>query len=113
MRVICAVAVLLVVAACAPPASSRGALLLSNPDPARARVETVVTKNPHCAWQGKGEIAAAEFWLPADATRFIDPPPGADVCWRRAAVKPAPGEPKWSDWNRALTASGRTIDSDL
>lgn len=113
MRVICAVAALLVLAACAPPAPHGGELLLSNPDPAHARVQTVVTKNQHCAWQGKGETSAAEFWLPGGATQFIAAPPGADVCWRRAATKPAPGEPKWLDWNRALTASGRVIDSDL
>lgn len=113
MRVIPAAAVLLSLAVCAPPGARAGELLLSNPSTARARVEAVVTTNASCARHGRGVVWASEFWLPPGATRFIAAPRGADVCWRRAVVKPAPDEAIWSDWNRALTASGRIIDSEL
>lgn len=113
MRVISAAAVLLSLAACVPPTARNGELLLSNPETIRMRVEAVVTTHSPCAWHGPGTVSTAEFWLPAGATRFIAAPKGADVCWRQAAVMPAPDKPKWSGWSRALTGAGRIIDSDL
>jgi hypothetical protein len=84
-----------------------GELLLSNFQWPGARVETVVTANPDCNASGPGFVASDSFVLPSDATRIIDAPPGADVCWRRER------QPPWPGWNRTFLAPGRIVASTL
>jgi hypothetical protein len=79
-----------------------------------ARIQAVVTGGPDCAIPEAA--AVTDFVLPLNATRIIPTPPGADVCWRREmppAAADAPPRPPWTDWNRAHTASGRSLDSRL
>ncbi len=97
------------------PMLPSGRLKLSNFSYDTARVQAVVTKGRDCpASPGK---TASDFTLPLNGTRVINPPPGADVCWRRALPAQAvqgthPARP-WTEWNRAFTASGRIIDTRL
>ncbi|HVC55626.1 MAG TPA: hypothetical protein VND95_06700 [Stellaceae bacterium] len=93
-----------------------GRLTLSNFSYDSARVETVVTPFPDCA--PRPGTATSDFALPLNGTRIIAPPPGADVCWRRAlgaatAVGAPPSTPGWSEWSRAFTSSGHAIDERL
>src|SRR5438552_4352676 len=93
-------------------ASSPSRLTLSNFNYDRARVEAMITPYPDC--QVRDGMVSSNFELPLNATRIIDTPPGADVCWRR--LEPpleqatSPGVPRFVPWNRAYT-SGRTVDS--
>ena len=105
--------VLLCAGSCAPDAPGPGRLLLSNPDFPLINVETVITANPDCEALDSGYVSTSGFIMPNNSTRFIDAPPGADVCWRRDRNpgRPAPG--RWSRWDRAFLVPGRTIDSDL
>lgn len=105
--------IVLVVAACAPPAQGSGTLLLSNPHFGPTDVEAVITANPDCASRGRGYVSTFEFVLPNNATRFVDVPPGAEVCWRRDRDPSHPVAGQWSDWDRAFVAPGTTIDADL
>ena len=95
-------------------ASSPSRLTLSNFNYDRARVEAMITPYPDC--QVREGMVSSNFELPLNATRIIDTPPGADVCWRR--LEPpleqatSPGVPRFVPWNRAYT-SGRTVDSRL
>ena len=95
-------------------ASSQSRLTLSNFNYDRARVEAMITPYPDC--QVREGLVSNNFELPLNATRIIDTPPGADVCWRR--LEPpleqatSPGVPRFVPWNRAYT-SGRTVDSRL
>jgi hypothetical protein len=102
-----------------PPLTARVAsvpsrLTLSNFNYDRARVEAMITPYPDC--QVRDGMVSSNFELPLNATRIIDTPPGADVCWRR--LEPpleqatSPGVPRFVPWNRAYT-SGRTVDSRL
>jgi len=88
-------------------------LLLSNPDFGLINVEAVITANPDCAARDNGYISTLEFTLPNNSTKFIDVPAGADVCWRtdRNPGRPVPG--RWSRWDRAYSAAGRTIEANL
>ena len=93
-----------------------GRLTLSNFTFDSARVQALVTPYPDC--QAQPGTAASDFELPLNGTRIIAPPPGADVCWRRAlpADHPHPAAtatPGWTDWSRVFTSSGRSIDSRL
>jgi len=107
MRPISLILLLLVTASCAAQEPGSGRLLLSNLDYPPAQVEAVVTANPDCDARGEGYVATMQFLVPPDGTRFIDAPPGADVCWRRDR------DPPWRGWNRAHLAPGWTIDSQL
>ena len=105
---------LLGLAACMPSASP-SRLTLSNFSYDRARVEAMITPYPDCVI--REGMVSTNFELPLNATRIIDTPPGADVCWRR--LEPpleqaaSPGvPPPFTPWNRAYT-SGRTVDSRL
>ena len=73
---------------------SPGWLLLSNPDFPLINVEAVITANPDCDARDAGYISTLEFTMPNNATKFIDVPPGADVCWRsdRNPGRPSPGQ---------------------
>ena len=81
-----------------------GALLLTNKQSPPSRVEAVVAASPDCTALPGG---ASSFVLPPDATRIIDAPPGAAVCWRALTTPPAPG------WTRDFLAPGRILDSRL
>jgi hypothetical protein len=98
---------------CAPEAPGPGRLLLSNPDFPLINVEAVITANQDCDARDDGYISTLEFTMPNNATKFIDAPPGANVCWRRDRNpgRPAPG--RWSRWDRVLLVPGRTISSNL
>jgi hypothetical protein len=107
-------AVLFCAAACAPQqAPEPGTLLLSNPDYGPTHVQAVVTANPDCATHGPGYVSTFEFVLPNNATKSLDVPPGAEICWRRDRdpEQPVPGQ--WSPWDRAYVAPGSTIDANL
>jgi hypothetical protein len=104
---------LLCAGSCAPQAPEPGRLLLSNPDFPLINVEAVITANPDCAARDAGYISTLEFTMPNNATKFIEAPPGTDVCWRtdRNPGRPVPG--RWSRWDRAYLVPGRTIDATL
>ena len=106
MRIVPSAAVLLLAAACGPLFPGPGELTVSNFRFPSASVQ-VATANPDCGGQGFG-VAALAFDLPFKGTRVIPATPGTDICWRRQM----PGG-QWSEWNRAFTASGRSIDLQL
>jgi hypothetical protein len=105
--------VLLCAGSCAPQPPGPGRLLLSNPDFPLINVEAVITANPDCDARDDGYISTLEFTMPNNATKFIDVPPGANVCWRsdRNPGRPTPG--RWSRWDRAFIVPGRTISANL
>jgi hypothetical protein len=105
--------VLLGVAACAPQPVGPGTLLLSNPNFGPLNVEAVVTANPDCASRGPGYVSTFEFVLPNNATKFLDVPPGTEICWRRDRDPDQPVAGEWSPWDRAYVAPGTTIDANL
>lgn len=108
-----AIPLLCACAACAqPPPVGPGSVLLSNPDFGPIEVEAVLTTSSDCTYRGPGFLARQVFVIPNDGTRFIEAPPGADVCWRR--IVPGPDQSKeWSNWNLTYTYPGRSIDSNL
>ncbi len=105
--------VLLCAGSCAPQVPQPGWLLLSNPDFPLINVEAVITANPDCDARDAGYVSTLEFTMPNNATKFIDVPPGADVCWRsdRNPGRPVPG--RWSMWDRAFLVPGKTISVNL
>ena len=105
--------VLLCAGSCVPQAPGPGQLLLSNPDFPLINVEAVITANPDCDARDEGYVSTLEFTMPNNATKFIDVPPGANVCWRsdRNPGRPSPG--RWSRWDRAFIVPGRTISANL
>ena len=113
MRSIILSLVLLCVGSCAQQAPGPGRLLLSNPDFPLINVEAVITANPDCDARDDGYISTLEFTMPNNSTKFIDVPPGANVCWRsdRNPGRPSPG--RWSRWDRAFIVPGRTISASL
>jgi hypothetical protein len=94
-----------------PPAPGR--LQLSNPHFGLINVEAVITANPDCSARDAGYISTLEFAMPNNATKFIEAPPGADVCWRsdRNPGRQAPG--RWSRWDRAYLVPGKLVDATL
>ena len=105
--------VLICAAACAPQPAGPGTLLLSNPHFGPTNVEAVITASPDCAARGPGYVSTLEFVLPDNATRFIDVPPGTEVCWRRDRDPDQPVAGQWSGWDRAYVAPGMTVDANL
>ena len=105
--------VLLCAAACAPQPPQPGTLLLSNPNFGPTNVEAVIAANPDCSAHGPGYVSTLEFVLPANATKFIDVPPGTEVCWRRDRDPSQPVAGQWSGWDRAYVEPGTTIDANL
>ena len=105
--------VLFCAAACAPQPAQPGTLLLSNPHFGPINVEAVITTNRDCGGRGPGYVSTLEFTLPTDATKFINVPPGADVCWRRDRDPEQPVAGEWSPWDRAYVAPGGQIDANL
>jgi len=92
-------------------ATPPGVLTLNNYDYDRARIEAVVTPYPDCNARDAATPVVA-FDLPVNGTRAIASLPGADICFRRR-IGGSPGREVWSEWNRAFTANGRSIDSRL
>jgi phage tail protein X len=107
------VVVLLGAAACTSQPVRPGTLLLSNPHFGPTNVEAVITANSDCASRGPGYVSTLEFVLPDNATKFIDVPPGNDICWRRDRDPSQPVAGQWSGWDRAFVAPGTTIDANL
>jgi hypothetical protein len=105
--------VLCAATACAPPPTGPGTLLLSNPHFGPTHVEAVITANRDCRSRGPGYVSTLEFVLPNNATRFVEVPPGTEVCWRRDRDPANPVAGQWSDWDRAYVAPGTTIDANL
>jgi hypothetical protein len=105
--------VLLCAGSCAAQPPGPGRLLLSNPNFPLINVEAVITANPDCEARDAGYFSTLEFTMPNNATKFIESPPGADVCWRsdRNPGRPVPG--RWSRWDRAYLVPGKTIDATL
>jgi hypothetical protein len=98
--------------ALSPPPPGR--LMLSNFIFDTARVETLTTPFADCV--SRPGTAISEFALPLNGSRVIATAPGLDVCWRRAIAPAAgapPSAPRWTPWNRAYTAAGQAIDSQL
>ena len=93
-----------------------GRLTLSNFSFDTAQVQARITAYPDCFVHDG--VATSDFVLPLNGTRIINPPPGSDVCWRRAigpGIRPGgvPGEPGWTEWNRDYTSTGAAIDARL
>ena len=105
--------VLLCAGSCAPPVPLPGRLQLSNPNFGLINVEAVITANPDCAARDEGYVSTLEFTMPNNATKFIEAPPGTDVCWRsdRNPGRPVPG--RWSRWDRAYLVPGKLVDATL
>jgi hypothetical protein len=100
--------------ACAPlQPPLPGRLQLSNPHFPLINVEAVITANPDCEARDAGYVSTLEFTMPNNATKFIEAPPGTDICWRsdRNPGRPAPG--RWSRWDRAYLVPGRLVDATL
>jgi hypothetical protein len=99
---------------CAPPQPPLpGRLQLSNPDFPLVNVEAVITANPDCDARDNGYISTLEFTMPNNSTKFIEAPPGTDICWRsdRNPGRPEPG--RWSRWDRAYLTPGKLVDANL
>ena len=106
-------AVLFGAVSCAPQQLQPGRLQLSNPNFGLINVEAVITANPDCAARDDGYVSTLEFTMPNNSTKFIEAPPGADVCWRsdRNPGRPVPG--RWSRWDRAYLVPGKLVDATL
>jgi hypothetical protein len=104
---------LLCAGSCAPQPPAPGRLRLSNPNFGLINVEAVITANPDCGARDGGYVSTLEFTMPNDATKFIEAPPGADVCWRsdRNPGRPVPG--RWSRWDRAFLVPGKLVAATL
>ena len=101
-------------ASCAQPQPpSPGMLRLSNPNFGLINVEVVITANSDCGARDEGYVSTLEFTMPNNATKFIEAPLGADVCWRsdRNPGRPVPG--RWSRWDRASLVPGRLVNATL
>ena len=105
--------VLFCAGSCAPQLPSPGRLQLSNPNFGLINVEAVITANQDCGARDDGYVSTLEFTMPNNATKFIDAPPGADICWRsdRNPGRPVPG--RWSRWDRAFLVPGRLVAANL
>jgi hypothetical protein len=115
VRILLPAVLLLATTACVPDrnmspwtpwSGGPGHLALSNFRFDHADVEAVISAAPDCS-PAPG-AAPVDFDLPFKGTRVIQAAPDTDVCWRRQI-----GGGQWTDWNRAFTASGRSIDAQL
>lgn len=111
MRIPLAAAALLGLASCnyydvslwaLPP----GQLTLSNYRFGHAPIEAVMAAGPDCT-PAQG-AAPSDFDLPFKGSRVIVATSHNDICWRRRLA-----DGRWTDWNRAFTATGRFVDSQL
>jgi hypothetical protein len=108
VRILLSVVALVGAASCTTLlAPAPGQLALTNYRFDHAAIQAVVTAAPDCSAADAVPPTTA-FDLPFKGTRVIVAAPAADICWRRQV---AGGQ--WTAWNRAFTASGRSIDSQL
>jgi hypothetical protein len=116
VRILFSAAVLLMTVSCVSqnnwsPLSLFGAapahLALSNFRFGNAAIEAVVSAAPDCS-PAVPNAPPVDFILPFKGTRVIEAAPDTDICWRRQT-----GPGLWTEWNRAFTASGRSIDVQL
>jgi hypothetical protein len=84
-----------------------GQLTLSNYRFDHANIEAVMAAGPDCT-PTDPSVPATAFDLAFKGSRVLVAAPNVDICWRRQVA----GRP-WTDWNRAFTASGKFIDSQL
>jgi hypothetical protein len=107
--------VLFCAGSCAPQPSVPlpGRLQLSNPNFGLINVEAVITANPDCAARDDGYVSTLEFAMPNNATKFIEAPPGTDVCWRSDRNPGRPVAGRWSRWDRAYLVPGKLVDATL
>jgi hypothetical protein len=83
-----------------------GQLTLSNDRFDHAPIQAVMAPGADCTQADPS--AATAFDLPFKGSHVIIASPHSDICWRRQV---AGGQ--WTEWNRAFTASGRFVDSEL
>jgi hypothetical protein len=117
VRILLAAAALLVTTSCTmygwPSPTSwiwtppPGQLTLTNYRFDHAPIQAVMTASPDCAPLDPSAPPTA-FDLPFKGSRVLVAAPNIDICWRRQL---AGG--RWTDWNRAFTASGRFVDTQL
>ena len=107
-----AAAALVLPAACTTPSAPNGALRLSNYNFDQAYVQVVATSG-YCEPHAPGVVGVDAFPLPFNASRFMRPPAGVDICWRRALDPVHPRLSQWSPWSRAYLVPGAIIDSRL
>jgi hypothetical protein len=84
-----------------------GQLTLSNYRFEQAPIEAVMAAGPDCAAPDPS-TPATDFVLLFKGTRVLVAAPNSDICWRRQLANG-----QWTDWNRAFTASGRFIDTQI
>ena len=96
-----------------PPVPGPGRLQLSNPDFGLVNVEAVITANPDCDARDNGYVSTLEFAMPNNSTKFIDAPPGTDVCWRSDRNPGRPSLGRWSRWDRAFLVPGKLVNATL
>ena len=84
-----------------------GQLTLSNYRFTHAPIEAVMAAGPDCT-PVDASAAPTRFDLPFKGSRVLVAAPNSDICWRRQLA-----DGRWGDWNRAFTASGRFIDTQL
>jgi len=115
VRILLSAAVLLLTASCiaennwSPIAFWLGPshLALSNFRFDHAPIEAVMSTAPDCS-PADPHVPPIAFDLPFKGTRVIEAAPDTDICWRRQ-VRGG----QWTEWNRAYTASGHSIDVQL
>jgi hypothetical protein len=117
VRFLVSATLLLGLAACVPErnwspisplaTAAPGQLILNNYRFEEARVQAVVTAAPDCA-RIDASMPAMLFDLPFKGTHVVTAAPDTDICWRRVVPGGA-----WTQWNRAFTAAGRSIDARL
>jgi len=105
-------AALLFPAACTTPPPPDGALRLSNYSFDQAYVQVVATSG-YCDPRDPGVVGVNAFPLPLNASRFVRPPAGTDICWRRALDPLHPRVSQWSLWSRTYLVPGKIIDTRL
>jgi hypothetical protein len=115
VRILLLAAVLLATASCVsqnnwsplPLWSAPVHMALSNYRFDHVAIEAVVSAAPDCS-PADPNVPPIDFDLPFKGTRVIEATPSGDVCWRR---KTETGQ--WTEWSRASTALGRSVDVQL
>lgn len=85
-----------------------GQLTLSNFRFTMVSVQAVMATGPFCAPADLAARTTTAFKLPFKGTHVLEAAPNADICWRRQLA-----DGRWSEWNRALTGTGKYVDAQL